>query len=161
MCTPPRQGALPCLLSKPALPCLGNGACACRSPCPQTEQLIGWLVCTVLSCLGTGGSLHNTCSYLACRSSSWWASWPKQGLNGDPLHTVISLLPPQIQQLVGFLQAHHPAAHVVLLGLFYMDGCVSIFLLLCSTCFLSWIKFAPRPAGPLLHSRMREQAACI
>ncbi|KAI7838670.1 hypothetical protein COHA_007473 [Chlorella ohadii] len=27
----------------------------------------------------------------------------------------------QIQQLVGYLQAHHPAAHVVLLGLFYMD----------------------------------------
>ncbi|PRW60739.1 lipolytic G-D-S-L family [Chlorella sorokiniana] len=26
----------------------------------------------------------------------------------------------QIQQLVGYLQGHHPAAHVVLLGLFYM-----------------------------------------
>lgn len=43
------------------------------------------------------------------------------------LHSSLQLPCPaeQIQQLVGYLQAHQPAAHVVLLGLFYMDERVS------------------------------------
>lgn len=84
-------------------------------PCPTPMHLI----CTQRCRSSEVGSLQPHMRHAARLHANDYAA--KQRRHG---HLQPSAM--QIQQLVGYLQAHHPAAHVVLLGLFYMDERVRV-----------------------------------